>query len=290
MDEDWDYLLVLDACRYNYFEKVYDDYFEGELEEIISPGTETSEWCRKVFTEKYDDVVYVSGNPRINSSMEIKGFDSKTHFHEVVDVWDWGWDSERGTVLPDVINDSIFDSARKYPDKRIIGHYMQPHAPYLSLGPLDVPENKGVGKVDPSRKSKIRKLGSWFTRWIGQKHIWKVREFFGREPNSPIYSVLKKVGEDRLKGLYMNNLKKAMDGIAEVRRNLDGKIVVTSDHGELLGEGGNFGHYANTSEEALRNVPWFYLSEVRENEFESVTPNRSKLRSKIESLKQSGEI
>jgi len=29
MDEDWDYLLVLDACRFNVFKKIYKEFFNS---------------------------------------------------------------------------------------------------------------------------------------------------------------------------------------------------------------------------------------------------------------------
>ena len=30
--EDWDYLIILDACRYDDFEELHSKYLEGELE------------------------------------------------------------------------------------------------------------------------------------------------------------------------------------------------------------------------------------------------------------------
>ncbi|ELY63814.1 hypothetical protein C492_06831, partial [Natronococcus jeotgali DSM 18795] len=39
LESEWDYCLVLDACRYDVFEDVYDDYLEGDLEKRRSPGS-----------------------------------------------------------------------------------------------------------------------------------------------------------------------------------------------------------------------------------------------------------
>ncbi len=138
-DAEWKYILVLDACRYDYFEKNFSDYLNGDLYESESPvscedGVATSEWAKSVFTDYYDEIVYVSSTPHVNSRMEINGFRGIDHFHEVYDVWDWGWDDEMGTVLPSKVNESVLEADENFPDKKIIGHYMQPHLPYLSLG------------------------------------------------------------------------------------------------------------------------------------------------------------
>lgn len=269
MEDDWDFLLVLDACRYDYFEKVHEDYFEGELEKLVSSGTETSEWLRNTFPDEYEDVVYVSANPRINSKVEVKGFDASEHFHEVIDVWDWGWDKDLGTVLPRTVNEAIFEAKENYPEKRIIAHYMQPHAPYLSVGPLDVSGNKKTGQVRSKRKSLWRNIGSKLTRTIGQKRLWKLREMLGIRPVSPMYSVFRELGEEGIKVAYENNLREVLGGISRICEKLAGDIVITSDHGELLGEGGNFGHYEDFRKRALFEVPWFRVEGSRNDEEKS---------------------
>ena len=37
-EENWDNLIVFDACRYNYFEKIYPDYLEGNLSKVHNRG------------------------------------------------------------------------------------------------------------------------------------------------------------------------------------------------------------------------------------------------------------
>ena len=100
MKESWDYLIVLDACRYDYFKLEYEKFFHGELENRVSLGSATPEWCRKQFKKYFSDVVYVSGNPYINSKTAIAGFDAKKHFHKVIDVWDFGWSEELWNSVP----------------------------------------------------------------------------------------------------------------------------------------------------------------------------------------------
>ena len=50
MEEEWDYLLVLDACRYDYFAEEYPKFLHGELQKKRSRGSSTSDWLLKNFT------------------------------------------------------------------------------------------------------------------------------------------------------------------------------------------------------------------------------------------------
>lgn len=290
MDEDWDYLLVLDACRYDYFEKVYEDYFEGELGKVVSPGTETSEWCRKTFTGNYEDTVYVSGNPRINSKTKTKDFDARDHFHKIVDVWVWGWDADKGTVLPSVLNEALLEVSGDFPDKRVIGHYMQPHAPYLSLGPLEISGNKGAGRPLFSRKPLWRRIGSKLTRLVGQKRVWKLREIFGTQPETPMYSVFKENGEEGIKKVYEENLRRVLGEIARIWEKLSGKTVITSDHGELLGESGNFGHYHDYRKSQLTEIPWLVVEGVKKKLNTSRRSEKSRITNRVDELKRDSKI
>ena len=60
MEEKWDYLIVLDACRYDYF-KEYNNILEGHLEKKLSCASCTYEWLEKNFSGKYfsDTVVWL---------------------------------------------------------------------------------------------------------------------------------------------------------------------------------------------------------------------------------------
>ncbi|MHA1210691.1 MAG: hypothetical protein ACTSP1_16415 [Candidatus Freyarchaeota archaeon] len=98
MNEEWDYLIILDAWGYDYFSNLYIDYLQGELEKVYSPASCTPEWRKKSFKGYYKDVIYISANPYINSKVEIEGFSAKNHFSKIIDVWNWGWDEKLGTV------------------------------------------------------------------------------------------------------------------------------------------------------------------------------------------------
>lgn len=259
MGENWDFLLVLDACRYDYFENLYEDYLDGKLSKVISSGSETSEWCKKVFPDYYEDVVYVSSNPRINSKVETRGFKASEHFHKVVDVWDWGWDNNVGTVKPEVVNKAALDARRKYPKKRLIVHYMQPHAPYLGLGERNYRMSKSpyLQKIDTGAKNLRSLLGPKLREIVGPKNMRKIRSFLGLSPLGPLHAVLRDVGEKELKNAYEENVKVVLRAVADLVERLSGKIVITADHGELLGESGYYAHPRKKRFPALIEVPWF---------------------------------
>ncbi|RLF49630.1 MAG: hypothetical protein DRN20_01615 [Thermoplasmata archaeon] len=173
MEENWDFLIVLDACRYDYFNKFYRDFFNsGTLQKAISPGRETVEWCVKNFTEYYHDVIYISPIPFINSMKAVKYrgfyFDAKKHFYRVVDLWKHGWDNTLQTVRPEAVNTAALTLLKLHPNKRLIIHYMQPHAPYLSL---NVPSSNILPKK--AKKECGRARVKYFTHTGGKNACLK---------------------------------------------------------------------------------------------------------------------
>ena len=142
MDEKWDYLIILDACRFDYFQMFYNNYFKkGDLKKVISPATWTLEWAEKNFQKYYEDIIYISSVPFINSLKEISWhgskFEAKKHFLKIVDAWDIGWDNNIGAIPPENITNLATIEIENNPNCRIIIHYCQPHAPYLNFKELN---------------------------------------------------------------------------------------------------------------------------------------------------------
>jgi len=135
MDEDWDTLVLLDACRYDMFaERVP---FDGDLQSRISLGSTSEEFLRQNFENgEYHDTVYVNANaflPRL-------GYDQDGTFHAVVDTMD-DWDEELDVPHPRTITDAAIDAHEEFPNKRIIVHYMQPHLPFIGERGLELREH-----------------------------------------------------------------------------------------------------------------------------------------------------
>jgi len=125
MEEEWDTLIVLDACRADFFEEVADlDRFDG-YSARVSLGSHSSEWTRRNFQgESFGDTVYVSANP--HTSLE-----AGDAFHHIVELWETDFDENVGVVRPETVRDAAIEAHEQFPDKRLIVHFMQPHGPFI---------------------------------------------------------------------------------------------------------------------------------------------------------------
>ncbi len=272
MEENWDYLIVLDGCRYDYFSMLCESYLHGELKKVVSVGSDTLEWCKGSFREKYDDVVYVSANPHINSQFEVRGFNAREHFSKVVDVWKWGWNEALGTVHPEEVNQAVLRFKHNNLDRRFIIHYLQPHEPYIGtfgfLPPL-IGLNQFISKIRKSGNTTIlrkpvKMLGSLAkrTETFARNPQWKIRELLNLPPACPMDAVRRAMGDNGLRRAYIENLRLVLVYVAELVADLSGEIVVTADHGELLGEGGAYSHPAESSNPSLIEIPWFKVDKA----------------------------
>ncbi|MBX0285487.1 hypothetical protein EGH22_04055 [Halomicroarcula sp. F28] len=111
-------MIVLDACRADYFEQVAQidpfDHYSAR----VSLGSHSNEWTRRDFQGgSFDDTVYVSANP--HTSLEAGGA-----FHHIVKLWETDFDDEAGVVRPDVVRDAAISAHEEFPDKRLIVHFM----------------------------------------------------------------------------------------------------------------------------------------------------------------------
>lgn len=297
VDEKWDYLIVLDACRYDYFERVYREYLEGDLREIVSVGGSTVEWRDGSFPDVYDDIVYVSSNPYINSVSSIKGFSGADHFGRIYDVWVDCWDEKRGTVLPENVTAAAVDAIAENKNKRFIIHYLQPHAPYLGVETdargFPMPDVEGDNvlagvnadeSVPPWKASLFGLLTKVFYKvpLLGQNPTWKLRQMLGMEPASPMDAVRRAGGDRALREAYEENLRLVLARVAELLPYLRGRIVVTADHGEYLGEEGRYSHWSGSDSPHLRVVPWLVIDKERaERDAASESRRRAAVRKQV---------
>ena len=223
-EREWDLLIVLDACRYDLFLEVANEYeWINEVEEIRSLDSTTAFWMRRTFTESREvemqNTAYICGNPF--SAEELNAED----FAELLELWKYVW-VDPGTVPPEAITDETIRIMRDETYDRVIAHYMQPHCPFLSRPNL-------------SKGKDIRAFGNqdWPDVWerlregeINEKKVWKA---------------------------YQQNLKLGLSEVEVLLRNVDAeKVIITSDHGNAKGEWGVYGHPPSLPMNSLRNVPW----------------------------------
>lgn len=117
-------LIVLDACRYDILDQFFPDL---DVRKAYSPATFTKQWMMRAWSDEYD-ACYVSAVPFIGRDDFKTEYNGSDHFVEVVDVWDWGWDPDLGTVPPEEVRKAALGRSR---DESLIVHFVQPHAPYI---------------------------------------------------------------------------------------------------------------------------------------------------------------
>lgn len=238
-DEDWDNLLVLDACRADLFEEVATLSEFDRYRSVFSAGSMTAEWTRNNFASReLGDVVYVTGNP----------FTSKLAadaFHDLIEVWKDSFSEERGTIPPEPMVAAARDARETYPDKRVVVHFMQPHYPF-------------IGDTD------LRFEG------LDVDSIMDVEKGRGSDPLDP-WEALERGTIDReaVWEAYARNLELVLEHAIPLARGLGGRSVVTSDHGNMLGERAwplpirLYGHPEGLRCRPLAEVPWAVLEGER---------------------------
>ncbi|MFX0136552.1 MAG: hypothetical protein ACFFDN_23130 [Candidatus Hodarchaeota archaeon] len=230
MSENWDYLIVLDACRYDYFKKY--NYIDGILIREKSLGVGTPSWIKNNFIHKYKDVVYVSANPYI-SKLKLKQLVGFNPFYHIEPVWKYGWDHYLSTVPPENVTIASIKMMEKYPNKRIITHYLQPHPPFLVY-----------------YKNNFLK----YTRFVDKYIDIDNKRNLARE-----YAKHGEVDTELIQKGYINNLMIVLKEANKLLEKMVGKIVITSDHGECFGEYALFGH-PRVYIKPLYDIPWLVIN------------------------------
>jgi hypothetical protein len=246
VDENWDNLIILDACRYDVLREVMGEAVGYR----ISRGSSTLELVRENFTdEKYDDIVYVTGNPWVH---KVAG----NSFYRLISVWKDGWDDNLGTVLPGTMTEYALEAAKSYPDKRLIVHYMQPHAPYI------VEHNLSKKRVE---------------------YVWEFMRELERGQLDP----------QVVRDIYKRSLEAALPHVLELVKGLKGKTVISADHGELFGKKVLFFTFAahpwGLRVPELVQVPWVEF-ENGERKAIKKGDDRRNLKHRISKLKDEGRV
>ncbi|MFB6199966.1 MAG: hypothetical protein ABEJ83_03740 [Candidatus Nanohaloarchaea archaeon] len=227
-------IIILDACRYDFFEETYQEYLDGELRQVYSTGRNTFEYARNAWGGEHD-TTYVSGAVPINSQ-DIQDEDFKemhddykaqNHIGNIVDAWKDAWSEDKGTVLPDKVTKAAIQN---YSDKMVV-HYYQPHAPFIG-------DKEMISRIEEDRE--------YLNGNPMDKDVWE-----------RIKS--EEVTTEELHQLYKDNLRRVLEEVQRLVEFSDhDRVIVTSDHGELLGEGGFYAH-PTIDHPLLRKVPWLEI-------------------------------
>ncbi len=224
-DREWDVLVVLDACRPDALEAVAADteYIEN-VGRIRSVGSWSSEWLENSFdpASRRDAVAgtaMVTGNTWTDRYLDAGAFGA------LDEVWKYAWDEDLGTVPADAITDRAVATARGGDHDRLVVHYMQPHHPFVG-DPLE--GDSGMARTGQESSA----CSPWVLLRRGETDI------------------------DRVWAAYLSNLEYVLGSVATLLENVDGRVAITADHGNLFGEWGLYGHPMYAPVPALRSVPW----------------------------------
>ncbi|WP_266081623.1 alkaline phosphatase family protein [Haladaptatus caseinilyticus] len=163
-----------------------------------------------------------------------------SELHKFINLQDQHHDEERGTVLPEVVTKKARSVAEEYPNKRLIIHYLQPHQPYIG------PTGRERFKVSPGLRETLQQSD---------------------------------VNDELLRTAYQENLDLVLDSVADLLPSLEGRTIVTADHGEMLGERGRpvpvrtYGHFSGLYHDELVTVPWLVIDEGQRKEIISESPS-----------------
>jgi hypothetical protein len=219
--EDWDTLVLLDACRHDVYAELTP--FDGPVEARESRGSASKQFVRGNFQDRMlHDVVYVSGNQWYLLLEEELNCELHAYHDVERDVAD-------GFVpSAEAVTEAALEHHERYPNKRLLVHYMQPHYPYLET---DV---DGFELVREGLRETIRASA---------------------------------VDYDDVRAAYRDNLAYVLDHVQRLVEGLDGKMVVSSDHGEMLGDRLSpvpvrwVGHPPGVFVDELTSVPWQVVSD-----------------------------
>jgi len=231
--EDWDTLVVLDACRYDMFEST--SQLDGTLSSRISKASATTEWLQANFDGRdLSDTVYVTANPQLERNRD--SWDIT--LHETINVWlDEGWDDETGTVRAETMTEAALDAVERFPHKRLVVHYMQPHYPFV---PAETDFDKDHLQQINGDNDGPTGENVWNQKFMGDLDI----------------------SRDDLWSIYVENLQYVLDHVAKLLEVLSGKTIITSDHGNYVGERASpipireYGHPRGLYDEQVVRVPW----------------------------------
>jgi hypothetical protein len=117
----------------------------------------------------------------------------------------------------------------KYPNKRIVVHFMQPHFPFIGPTGQSIEHRAYGGQID---SAKTRGDSVWTRLSNGELSAKKVRT------------------------AYRENLELTLPHVSELVKSVSGRVAVTSDHGNSFGQKGVYGHTSGVFLREVVEVPW----------------------------------
>jgi len=221
-ERGWDVLVVLDACRADLLRGIATGVeFIDRVETVRSVGSSSSEWLEETFRGRAetDGTIMVTGNTWTDRYL------SADEFAALDEVWKYAWDDDLDTVPAEAVTDRAIAHARRRDHDRLVVHYMQPHHPFV---PDPLSDDDGLARTGTH--------SSHANPWVALRR--------GKRT------------EERVWAAYEANLRYVLDEVDSLLANVDGRVAITADHGNLFGEWGLYGHPMHAPVPSLLAVPW----------------------------------
>lgn len=266
LEEEWDHMIILDACRYDAFKEVFMEFkIEGKLYHRISRDSFTKGFLIENFSNgKFDDIICITAQPNVHK------LQLQNNFYKTVLV---EWDKKIGTVPPSAVYRYALDIIQKHPHKKLIIWFLQPHSPYIGLD----------FKIDESSITFLHKDKSSKVRFNPFRYYYKG------------FSRYIKINKKILYEAHKENLRWVMPYVKKLIDVLPGKIVVTSDHGDAFGEWIHplipiqvYFHPAKVRIPVLVKVPWLIVEGKGKINFDRIEKDR--IKQSVKHLKMIGKI
>lgn len=209
MDEEWDNLIILDACRLDLFEETIDTDDFDEYRHVWSRGSKTDEWTYNNFIhEEYGDTVYITANPVTSKVVP-------NQFHHLEELWRDRFDEEQQTVPPGKVADAAREAHDEYPNKRLIVHFIQPHIPF--------PRTPELVFQNWNPENELEEGTTIDDDGFGPNTVWEALEA-GEVTHNEAWDA------------YQDNLEWGFKQSQALANDLSGWTVITSDHGNMIGD------------------------------------------------------
>lgn len=226
------WLLVLDAGRYDFFDQLVDEYFEGDLRRCWNGGVGyTGDWFERNLSETYPEYGLYSWLPLREQQGPYDGRDHFTHVPDIGSIDDvearlaaLGYHD--GEIADDCQDEpaAVNRAVRDRPDHVAGGvvRYLKPHPPFDGL------------ESYTSTASKTERTQRALDDGV--------------------------INDTNLTAAYEITYRTGFEHARELVPNLEGRVVITADHGTCLTCGQLFHGRHHEKHDHLTIVPWFEVT------------------------------